>query len=264
MHTFVIPAYKESVYLENCIQSLLAQSVKSEIIITTSTPSDFLEQIAEKYSLPYHINHNPGIANDWNFALSKAQTPYATIAHQDDIYESLYIESILKTVNDKNTGGPLILFTGYYDLVNGKARPVSLNSVVKKTLLFPFAFKNSINSQFAKKLLLSFGDPVCCPTVAFNLKALKDFSFSRDFTCVLDWYAWYQLAKKEGRFCFINKKLVGHRIHSESETSAQIALGKRRSEEQQMFQMIWGNRMAKIISWIYSLGHADNKIKADI
>jgi glycosyltransferase involved in cell wall biosynthesis len=264
MHTFVIPAYKESFYLENCIQSLLAQSVKSEIIITTSTPSNFIAKIAEKYSLPYHINHNPGIANDWNFALSKAHTPYATIAHQDDIYEPAYTENILKSVNCKSSESPLILFTGYYDLVNSKTRQVSLNSVVKKTLLFPFAFKSYISSQFAKKLLLSFGDPVCCPTVAFNLQALKDFSFSTEYTCVLDWYAWYQLAKQPGIFCFINKKLVGHRIHLESETSAQIALGKRRSEERQMFQMIWGNRMAKIFSWIYSLGHADNKIKADI
>jgi len=264
MHTFVIPAYKESVYIENCIQSLLAQSVKSDIIVTTSTPSDFLDQMAEKYNLPCHINYNTGIANDWNFALSKATTPYVTIAHQDDIYEPAYTESILKAVNDNSTENPLILFTGYYDLVNGKTRPVSLNSLVKKTLLFPFAFKNSIGSQFAKKLLLSFGDPVCCPTVAFNLYSLKDFRFSPEYTCVLDWYAWFQLAKQEGRFCFINKKLVGHRIHSESETSAQIALGKRRSEEEQMFQMIWGHRLAKIISWIYSLGHVDNKIKADI
>ena len=158
----------------------------------------------------------------------------------------------------------MLVFTGYYDLVNDQQRPVSLNSIVKKTLLFPFAFKNNIGSKFFKKLLLTFGDPICCPTVAFNLKALDNFSFSTEFACVLDWYAWYQLSKRKGEFCFINKKLVGHRIHLESETSNQIAQGKRRSEELQMFQLIWGNRMAKIISWIYSLGHADNKIKVDI
>ena len=264
MHSFIIPAYKESIYLEKCIQSLLAQSVKSAIIITTSTPSDFIEQIAVQYNLPYHINNNPGIANDWNFALSKAKTPYATIAHQDDIYEPAYTKTILKAANDTRTEEPLIIFTGYYDLVNNKTRTTSLNSIIKKALFFPFAFKSSINSKFAKKLLLSFGDPVCCPTVTFNLQALKGFSFSPAYSCVLDWYAWYQLAKQDGRFCFINKKLVGHRIHQESETSAQIAMGKRRIEEQQMFQMIWGPRMAKIISWVYSLGHADNKIKTDI
>ena len=264
MHTFVIPAYQQSAYLEKCIQSLLTQSVKSGVIITTSTPSDFLEQIAEKYDLKYYINDKPGIANDWNFALSKATTHYATIAHQDDIYEPTYTENLLNAINDTRTENPLLVFTGYYDLVNDQQRPVSLNSIVKKTLPFPFAFKNNIGSKFFKKLLLTFGDPICCPTVAFNLKALDNFSFSTEFACVLDWYAWYQLSKRKGEFCFINKKLVGHRIHLESETSNQIAQGKRRSEELQMFQLIWGNRMAKIISWIYSLGHADNKIKVDI
>jgi len=264
MHTFVIPAYKESAYLENCIQSLLAQKVKSEIIITTSTRSDFIKGIADKYSLAYHINDNGGIANDWNFALSKAATPYATIAHQDDIYERGYTESLLKAIDKSGANEPLILFTGYYDLVNDKKRNVSLNSIVKNTLLFPFAFKSRIDSEFFKKLLLSFGDPICCPTVAFNLKKLDDFSFSPELTCVLDWYAWYQLAQREGRFCYINKKLVGHRIHLESETSAQIVAGKRKMEEQWIFDQIWGKGPAKIISWIYRLGYADNKIKADI
>ena len=129
---------------------MLAQSVKSSIILTTSTPSDFLVQIAEKYQLNYYVSDKPGIANDWNFALSKVNTPYATIAHQDDIYEPLYTESILEEINDIRTEQPLILFTGYYDLINDQLRPVSLNSIVKKALLFPFAFKNNISSVFFK------------------------------------------------------------------------------------------------------------------
>ena len=36
-HTFVICAYKESKYLEECIKSLINQTVKSNIIMTTST-----------------------------------------------------------------------------------------------------------------------------------------------------------------------------------------------------------------------------------
>ena len=103
MHTFVIPAYKESPFIEQCIQSLLAQSVKSNIIITTSTPTDFIKEIAKKYDLPYYINDKKGIAADWNFALSKVTTPLATIAHQDDIYEPSYAESVIKATN-KNGG----------------------------------------------------------------------------------------------------------------------------------------------------------------
>ena len=41
-HTFAICAYKESPYLEECITSLMEQTVKSEIFIATSTPNKLL------------------------------------------------------------------------------------------------------------------------------------------------------------------------------------------------------------------------------
>ena len=42
-HTFVICAYKESEFLEECILSLKKQSIKSEILIATSTPNKYIE-----------------------------------------------------------------------------------------------------------------------------------------------------------------------------------------------------------------------------
>ena len=51
-HTFVISAYQESPYLESCIKSLKAQTVPSEIICTTSTPSPYLMKLMEKYQIP--------------------------------------------------------------------------------------------------------------------------------------------------------------------------------------------------------------------
>jgi len=260
MHTFVIPVYKQSPYLEQCIQSLLNQTVKSAIILTTSTPTDFSKQVAEKYGFAYFVNENGGIANDWNFALSKAPTPWATIAHQDDIYEPDFTNELLKSANS----GTLIAFTDYEDLVDGKTRKSNLNSFVKKALLFPFIFKKNTRSTLLKKSILIFGDPICCPSVSFNLDALGNFRFSSEFTVALDWYAWYQLAKKSGAFCFINKKLMKHRIHAESETTLKLSEGKRRQEELQMFKMIWGNKIAHVFSWIYTLGYADNKLKADL
>ena len=41
-HTFAICAYKESPYLEECIQSLMNQTVKSDILIATATPSKYM------------------------------------------------------------------------------------------------------------------------------------------------------------------------------------------------------------------------------
>ncbi len=258
MHTFVIPAFGESIFLEQCIQSLINQTVKSAVIITTSTPSTYLSQVAEKYSLDYYINNEKGIASDWNFGLSKVKTSLATIAHQDDIYEPSYTECIIKAFDNKKNPPVLLVFTDYYDLVNDKRVGTSLNSIIKKVMLWPFIIKNSINSIFLKKLSLSFGDPICCPSVTLNLESISDFRFSPVYSCVLDWYAWYQLAAQKGAFGFVNRKLLIHRIHLESETTNQLSKGIRGQEELAMFKMIWGNRMGNIWSHLYATGHLHN------
>ena len=94
-HTFAVCAYKESPYLEECIESLKGQSVRSNILIATSTPNEYIKNIAEKNNIPYFINEGEGgITQDWNFAYSSAESKYITIAHQDDIYEKDYFISI--------------------------------------------------------------------------------------------------------------------------------------------------------------------------
>ena len=54
-HTFAVCAYQESPYLEECIKSLKKQTIKSNILIATSTPNDYIKGIADKYTIPYYI-----------------------------------------------------------------------------------------------------------------------------------------------------------------------------------------------------------------
>ena len=85
-HTFVISAYQDSPYLESCIKSLKAQTVPSEIICTTSTPSPYLTKLMEKYQIPLYVREGRSdIQEDWNFAISKASGEFVTVAHQDDM-----------------------------------------------------------------------------------------------------------------------------------------------------------------------------------
>jgi glycosyltransferase involved in cell wall biosynthesis len=102
-HSFAIPAYKDSIYLEECIKSILNQTIKSEIIICTSTPTKQSKLLADKYGIPYFINDSglKGIANDWNFVLTKANTRFVTIAHQDDIYELGFAEAVTKSMDQE-------------------------------------------------------------------------------------------------------------------------------------------------------------------
>ena len=249
-HTFIIPVYKEPPYLEKCIISLKKQILASDIVLTTATPMLSTRELAKKHGIPYYVNTGgkTGIANDWNFALSMANSEYVTIAHQDDVYAPNYVVEVMKSVE-----GSSIVFTDYWDVVNGTCKKNTLNAIVKKISLFPFLIKSSHKSKLLKKLILIFGNPICCPTVTYNTKILKGFSFSPHFGFVLDWVAWLEIAKMDGRFTYINKKLVKRRIHVESETSLTTASGFGQAEEFEIIKRIWGRAIAKLFTKLYAI-----------
>ena len=107
-HTFMICAYQENPYLENCICSILNQSVLGKVKLSTSTPNEYIKGLAKKYSLSLVYNSGKGDAVDnFNFAYAQADTKLVTLCHQDDYYNSLYLESVLLDVNLKKE--PIII-----------------------------------------------------------------------------------------------------------------------------------------------------------
>ncbi|MHC4269190.1 MAG: glycosyltransferase family A protein [Planctomycetota bacterium] len=258
-HTFVVLAYKKSPYLEDCILSLIRQTVKSNIILTTSTPSRFLTNIAAKYSISLFVNNScEGIASDWNFGYSKCTTQFLTLAHQDDIYFPIYTEELLR-IGRINTDC-LIIFPWYNELqVNNKTRKVSTVIRAKKMILFLFGGKCKLRSRWRKRLLLSFGNPISCPGVIYNKSNIGKFKFSNQFISNMDWEAWRLLSDKPGSFCYHNKLLFSHRIHAQSATTTSIGNNLRHEEDVLMLRRFWPNILIKIISFFYSFAFLSNQ-----
>src|SRR5574344_1953891 len=156
-HTFVVLAYKESQYLEECIKSVLNQSLKTNVVIATSTPNKYIKSLAEKYNLKILINkESKGIAYDFNFAVNCAKTKLVTIAHQDDIYERTYAEEILKTY--KNHLKSSIIFTDYFEIKDEKREYKNRNLMIKRFLLF--SLKLGKFKHFRRNAL-RFGNAIC-------------------------------------------------------------------------------------------------------
>lgn len=256
-HTFIICAYKESQYLEECIKSVINQNVKSNIIISTSTPNKYIENLANKYNLPIYINTGEsGIGQDWNFGISNTTTDYVTIAHQDDIYNSNYLEEI---VNYLEKGKDFIIaFTDYREIKNGKIIPLTTNLKIKKILLSPLKiFKKS---RFIKKMVLSLGASICCPSVTINTKITGKKPYKTELKCDLDWDTWNEMTKYKGRFLYINKELMNHRIHEESETSNLIENNIRLEEDFIMFKKFWPKPIANLLMKFYGKAIKTNKV----
>lgn len=258
-HTFVICAYKESPYLEECVQSLMAQTLKSQIILITSTPNRLIEQIVEKYNLRYFVNQGEsGIVQDWNFGYSKAETDFVTIAHQDDIYEPEYTKKILEYI--KKSKQPLIAFCDYGEIRNGIKTLNTKMLRIKRLMLSPLRFVPFQKMKWIRRRILSFGDPICCPSVAFARNNLPEPVFSVKFRAAEDWQAWEKLSRLKGEFVYIYQPLVFHRIHEGSETSIIIGDNVRTKEDYEMFCMFWPKPIAKLLVRFYASSQKSNDV----
>lgn len=258
-HTFVICAYNNSKYIEDCIKSLKSQTLQSNIIAVTHTPSDFLSSLMNKYNIPLIVNTGiGGITQDWNFGLNQVKTQYATIAHQDDIYEPDYLKLIMDRIyTDKN---PIIAFTDYYEIRNSiKTKNVKMLKI-KRIMLLPLRIKAFQRLKFIRRIILAFGDPICCPSVTYNLCSVFQPVFENNFKSAEDWEAWEKLSKLNGSFIYVATPLMCHRIYEESTTSEIIRDGKRIEENYIMFCKFWPKWIAKIINKIYTRSEKSNEL----
>lgn len=260
VHTFVVLAYKESKFLEDCIKSVLNQSVKTNVVIATSTPNDYISKLAKKYKLDIKVNEGKkGIGYDFDFAVNTGETKLVTVAHQDDIYDYNYAKEVIDAYNDKKDS--IIIFPDYYEIRNGVNTYKNLNLNIKKVLLKPLKNHDKANKLTRKRRVLKYGNAISCPAVTFVKKNVPKEIFACDMKCNIDWYAWEKLSKLDGYFYYINKPLMGHRIYNESTTSEIINDNKRTKEDYFVFCKFWPKWFAKIISKVYSLSEKSNNIK---
>lgn len=246
-HTWVICAYGESEFLEACILSLRAQTIRSKIICYSSTPLDSIRQLCQTYEIPFYTKEGGGIGKDWNNALSFVDSQYATIAHQDDYYEPTYLEAVLQKI--KQSKDVLIAYTDYFEEKNGVKILANKNLKIKTFMLKVLNIMPA--SHFWRNRVLALGNPISCPAVTYNLARIKEFRFDEKMRVSLDWYAWYKISEYKGRFAFISEKLMCHRIHEESETTKTISDNTRTKEDLYMYQLFWPKWIAKLINRAY-------------
>ena len=225
-HSFVVLAYGASSYIDECLASLAAQSVRVPIVVSTSTPYAGLEQLCERHGASLQVHGpNGGIGHDWNVAYTSATTDWVTLAHQDDVYDPTYAAF----VSERASLHPYdrMVFSTYYEIVNGARRPTAHMLRIKRLLLeLGFLGAPRVTSRTRKRRVLRLGNPVPCPAVALNKRMLPDFRFRDDMKTNMDWVAWLDIAEEPGGIGLSRRPLVGHRIHPGSETERDDPAGR--------------------------------------
>lgn len=260
-HTFVVCAYKENPFLEGTIRSLLDQHVLGNILVSTSTPNDHIASLAAKYDLPMVVNPTPGhIADDWNFGYDQAETALVTIAHQDDLYDPDYLECVLAALNGYDADDVLIAFTNYYEIRNEKRVYRNKLLDIKRFMNVPLRFRALNGSKLVKRRALSFGDPICCPSVTFVKELCGSSVFDPEYENSCDYKTFVDLASKNGRFLYVPKPLMGHRIYAESTTTFNLAENIRQREDAEILNSLWPRPIACLIYRFYAMSEKSNEL----
>lgn len=265
-HAFVICAYKKSPYLEECIRSLKRQTVRTDILLCTSTPSEYIDRIAEKYEIPVYVREGESdIREDWLFAwrIGGKDHHLVTIAHQDDRYHRDYVKRLLhawEKYPDLSVfcGDYLVLKTEEGVISDGTRYPAGtvlkagdLVRFVKKVLRLPLRLRFLADQSLVKKSALIFGNSICCPSCTYNHDWIGDRMFGSRFQFALDWDNLYELASMPGRFVCEERPLLAYRVHDGAATKQCIGDQRRSADEYAMFRKIWPQWAVKILMHFY-------------
>ncbi|MBN1892036.1 MAG: glycosyltransferase [Clostridiales bacterium] len=259
-HSFAIMAYKDAPYIEKTIESILRQGSDSQIYISTSTPNDRIVALSKNYELPLYVNpEKKGIGGDWEFAMSCATTDLVTLVDQDDIYDSRFGERVLRAFDSEPNA--IIAFSNYIEMDGeGKLRGGNLTMFIKHVLLLPIRVKRVLRSRMGKRMILRFGNPICSPSVTYNLnKEITKNLYSDGYSMSLDWAAWLKMTSTEGSFYYLREPLVHHRIHEMTQTSGGIREGVRYKEDLKIFNELWPGFFAKFLMRLYKRSYDTNK-----
>lgn len=249
-HTFAICAYKDSPYLEACLKSIKRQSVQTNVILCTSTPSRYIQALAEVFDVPLYVRDGASdIQEDWNFAYGKAQSRLVTIAHQDDCYHRDYAKTLLACWEKYPD---ITVFTTDCSIVKeDEVQKPGAVLFVKHLLRMPLRFHRMAHRTWIKKAALLFGNPIICPSCTYDKKQLGMPLFDSPYKFALDWDTMWRLAACPGRFYCEEKPLMRYRIHEEATTKECIQNHQRTRDELAMYEMIWPRPVARMLMFFY-------------
>ena len=226
-----IPTYNGAAFLQEALDSVLAQTYKPlEVIVSDDASKDdtlkIITHFAENAPFPVKVvPHEPqGIGANWNNSIQHATGTYIKFLFQDDILKPLCVEKMVSLFEQKPELGLVASKRDF--IVEGKATP-EIEKWIENYGNLQLQFESDetitlINSKFFSRKdffsspLNKIGEP---PTVMFKKAILEEVGyFQEDLKQILDYVFYYRLLKKYP-IAIINEPLVQFRIHEQQATN---------------------------------------------
>lgn len=128
--TIIVPVYNVSLYLRNCIDSLVNQDYnknKYEIIFINDCSNDnsldILNEYKEKYNniIIHNLRENKGVSYARNIGIKHARGEYLIFCDADDTYEQNTITIFMNIINKEKSD---FVMANHYVQINNKNIPI--------------------------------------------------------------------------------------------------------------------------------------------
>jgi len=205
--SIVIPVYNSEKYLEECLNSVLNQTYQNiEIIVVDDGSTDSSPDILKKYSDRMLVlsQKNSGLASALNLGISKMNGNWLKWFSPDDIMFSNTIEDLVTATTD--ISDKIIIYSNW-QLINE-------NGDVLRN--FSESNYNKL-SKFNFNVRLLSGQQINVNTSLIPFSLIKNECIFRDLEepVAIDYDFFLRAALLfDTKFHFIEKPLIGYRIHS--------------------------------------------------
>lgn len=211
----LLPTYNGAQYIHETLESVLNNGPHQiHIIAIDAGSSDNTVQIIESFSdrLSIELHIKPKSKN-WvwstNYALTRAQTKFCCILHQDDTWQPSRTETLKNYTTAYPNHNTFIHETFYID---------KTSNIVGRLRLPKLLRKHTHNQASANKALL-IQNFISIPSCIFKTKIAKQLrGWDEELWYTADWDFWLKCLK-ESPPIWIPQPLCNFRVHSQSQTA---------------------------------------------
>lgn len=235
----IIPNYKHARFLEERIQSVLAQTYQDFelIILDDCSPDDGASRaIIEQYRNNPHVSHivyneeNSGSPfKQWHKGMELAKGEYIWIAESDDSCDNRLLEKLVDAIT-KNEAVMAFCRSAKYD-ENGRMSHYDYQDNLHGSFVMD-------GLSFIKEYLVENNSVANASGVIFRKEvAIKLNSRYMQMKAAGDWLFWIMLAEK-GYVCYLDEGLSYYRHHSTNTTRLSFQSGLDSKERFDIYQYL--------------------------